>query len=220
MMAAKKGIELTDVILIAGVAGGGYLLYKSLGKNSSTITPSQQTDNTNSLMAWIAAMMAQSGSQQQPVVNVDLGGLSGLLNGSGGGNGTDPNGSTYETTDDFLTDMSTVLNASGYSGFTAQLNALNKIDHVENRAESIEEGGYWGTQAQNMHDYETNHSFIYSLQNALNPASIAVSDPRTFVKDAGDRWSNLGTSLKQAWSRLNGKTPSEASGLDISAVTE
>lgn len=212
-MAAKKGVELTDIILIAGVAGGGYLLYKSLGKNDSTqVTVPQSQLNVNSLIEAFSSLLSNLPQSQQP---------SGSGDGSGGDLPQDSSPNLPQNTDpsisydDLFQQTTDALNALGYNGFWKQVDTLNEMSHNENVAEAmnssnpivstLESIGGGSTEVSLKNKGMSDYYNSYKLATVGSDWSSLLR-PSTYT-DAYDNLKNIGTGISTWWNTKVKKQP-------------
>lgn len=216
-----NGITSRDVIVIAAVAGGGYLLYK-MAKDGGLVNitqpePSQDWGNVqdiidrinandSALLGALSQILGQGGSQQMPDINITLPDGGG---GSGGGSGGGDGGASLPTdeADKFLDDVNTALDSLGYSGFQAQWDAMNRQDHDENVAESykhqstaaLESFGQAGQDANTIGVKNDKGEGFYVTTEAGQLANLLK--PSTW-KDFADRWQNFGQAVGDWWDRV------------------
>lgn len=214
---SANGITGRDLIVIAGVAGGGYLLYK-MAKDGGLIKVTQPeasqdwgnvqdiidriNSNDSALLGALQQILGQT--NQTPEINITV---------PGGGSGGDDGGSILpdeDTTQDankFLDEVNTALDTLGYSGFNAQWNAMNRQDHDENVAESyehqstaaLESFGQAGQDANTIGVKNDKGEGFYVTTEAGQLANLLK--PSTW-KDFADRWVNFGQAVGDWWDRV------------------
>lgn len=215
-----NGITGRDIIVIAAVAGGGYLLYK-MAKDGGLIKVTQPeasqdwgnvqdiidriNSNDSALLGALSQILGQSGGQQMPDITINMPG------GSGGGDSilppSDDGTLPTDEADKFLDEVNTALDQLGYSGFLSQWNAMNRQDHDENVAESyqhqstaaLESFGQAGQDANTMGVKNDKGEGFYVTTEAGQLANLLK--PSTW-KDFADRWQNFGQAVGDWWDRV------------------
>ena len=209
-----NGVTSRDIIVIAAVAGGGYLLYK-MAKDGGLVNitqpePSQDWGNVQDIIDRINANdSALLQALQQMMGSGGGGGNTTIIVPDGGGSGDGDGGASLPTDDanKFLDDVNTALDTLGYSGFQAQWDAMNRQDHDQNVAESyqhqstaaLESFGQAGQDANTIGVKNDKGEGFYVTTEAGQLANLLK--PSTW-KDFADRWQNFGQAVGDWWDRV------------------
>ena len=211
-----NGITSRDVIVIAAVAGGGYLLYK-MAKDGGLVKvtqpePSQDWGNVQDIIDRINSndsALLQALQQMMGQIGQGGGDNTTIIVPGGGGSGGGDGGASLPTddADKFLDEVNTALDTLGYSGFQAQWDAMNRQDHDENVAESykhqstaaLESFGQAGQDANTIGVKNDKGEGFYVTTEAGQLANLLK--PSTW-KDFADRWQNFGQAVGDWWDRV------------------
>lgn len=197
-MAKSNSSTIKDIAIVAGVAGGGLLLYKALkgGSSSSTtqVIPQSQYDASalyqafSSLLSTLPQHMQQQSSSDE-----------------GGGSSTPTTPTpTLPDVNQVFTDMTSALNAMGYNGFFAQKTQLDEWSHAENVQEALNGNPitaaleYIGGGATEISMKEQGRDYNSYKLATIGTDWSKLLRPSTYT-DAYDNAQNLITSAKTWW---------------------